>query len=82
MSIGRGMGNEDVIYICVVYVYHMCTCVYVITIHIHNGMLLSREKEGKSAVCSSMRGRRDDPTEQRSQTEKDKHHTTSLIRGI
>ena len=50
-------------------------------VYTHSGVLFSHKKEGNNAIWSNMDGPRDYYTKW-SQTEKDKHHDTSLICGI
>ena len=52
-------------------------------VHIYNGILLSHKNEWNNAICSNMDGPRDyHILREVSQTEKDKYHMISLIRGI
>ena len=50
-------------------------------VHIYNGILLSHKKEQNNAICSNMDGPSDYILSEVSQTQKDKYHTISLIRG-
>ena len=59
----------------------VCVCVYKIGISIHNGVLLSHQKESNSAICKIIDGPRDYHTKQ-SKKEKYRYHMISLIGGI
>ena len=50
-------------------------------VHIHNGILLSHEREWNNAICSNMDGLRDYHTKWSNQTEQDRY-MISLICGI
>ena len=50
-------------------------------VQIHDGILLSHEKEQNNAICSNVDGTIETYTK-RSQKETDKYHMISLISGI
>ena len=50
-------------------------------VYIQNGILLSHKNEQNNAICSNTDGPRDCHIEW-SQSDKDKYHMISLIRGI
>ena len=51
-------------------------------VHLHNGILHSREKEGTPTFCNSVDGTGDIMLHEISQLVKDKDHMISPIRGI
>ena len=71
------MDKEDVIYIHT-YIY-MCMCIY---IYVSNGILLSLKKNEILPFAATWMDLEGIVLSEISQTEKDKHHMTSLIHGI